>query len=77
MSPLRVACQIPTVMVACGVGVSLKTTLSFYQPGVSAGLCERRGFLSKTHDSHFLFLAYDLFLKMAQTQISCKWPIAS
>ena len=54
-----------------------KTTLAFYQPGVSAGLYEGGGFLSKTHDWHFVCLAYDLFLKMALTRISCKWPIAS
>lgn len=58
-------------------GDGLKTTLSFYQPGVPAGLCKGGDFLSKTRDSHFLCLAYDLFLKTALTRISCKWPVAS
>lgn len=69
--------QISPVVVACGVEDWLKTTLSFYQPDVSAGLYKGDGFLSKAHDSHFLCLAYDLFLKMALTRVFCKWPIAS
>lgn len=77
MPRLLTACQISVVMVACSVGDCLKTILFLYQPGVSTGLYEGGGFLSKTHDLHFLCLAYDLFLKMALTCISCKWPIAS
>ena len=50
MPRLRMACQISAVVVACGMGDCLKTTLAFYQPGVSAGLYEGGGFLSKTHD---------------------------
>lgn len=57
MTRLRTARQISVVMVACDVENCFKSTLSSYQLGVSAGLCEGGGFLSETHDSQFFCLA--------------------
>lgn len=76
MGSLRMECQISIAVVAWGVEAASKTTL-FDHSGVSTGLYKCGGFLSKAHDSYFLCLVYDLFVKMAVTHISCKWPLAS